>query len=69
MTTCYNDILNVISLYSGIRVNEKNEINDFICDRCHSKKPRSDLNFYEKFLEVHQICKDCENTIIYYNKI
>ena len=39
MTTCYNDILNVISLYSGIRVNENNEINDFICDRCQKKNP------------------------------
>ena len=69
MTTYYNDILNVISLYSGVRVNENNEINDFICDRCQNEKSRSDLNFYNKFLEVHQICRDCENTIIYYNKI
>ena len=69
MTTCYNDILNVISLFSGVRVNENNEIINFICDRCQKKISSSDLNFYKKFLEVHQICRDCENTIIYHNKI
>lgn len=69
MTTCYNDILNVISLFSGVRVNENNEIINFICDRCQKKISSSDLNFYKKFLEVHQICRNCENTIIYHNKI